>query len=198
MQDPIQQFKVWFDDALLHRDIVEPIIVRTWITNYGNQPASGFPMSYRFGSNAAVTQTYTGPAVQPAQQVLFSFTQPFDPTETAAGNLCSWSDWTQDLDASNDTICVAVNAFVGLAELNTIAARTWPNPTNDGIQIEGLPEGTWTLQMLDAQGRTAQQEQRTATSAPLHIDMRSMAEGIYLLQATGPAGMFRTAVVVQR
>jgi len=180
------------------QDIVEPITVRAWITNYGNQPASGFAMNYRFGTGNTVTQQYTGTPVGPAQQVLFSFSQQFDPGVTAVGDLCSWSSWYQDIDATNDTTCVPVNAFVGLNELHAIEARTWPNPANTQMSIEGLPLGKFMITISDAQGKVVAQEQHTASGAPLKVDLGTLANGVYQLQAVGAAGVFRSPIIVQR
>lgn len=199
MQEPVYDIScTGFFAIAPGQEIIAPITVRSWITNFGNQPASGFPMSYRFGTGNIVTQTYDGAAVLPGQQVLFSFDQVFDPGVTAVDELCSWSSWIQDIDPTNDTTCVPVNAFVGLHELDAIEARTWPVPTSNDLSIEGLPLGTFVIMVSDAQGRTVVRYQRNASGTPLRIDLRSLADGVYQLQAAGAAGVFRTSVIVQR
>ncbi|MBL7937799.1 MAG: T9SS type A sorting domain-containing protein [Flavobacteriales bacterium] len=179
------------------QDIVEPITVRSWITNNGNQPASGFDMNYRFGNGNTVTQPYSGAPVQPGQQVLFSFSQQFDPGLTAVDDLCSWSSWAQDIDATNDTNCVSVNAFVGLQELYTIEAHIRPNPSSTDLSIEGLPVGRYAVTISDAQGRLVARDQHAVSDAPLRVDIRPLADGTYQLQADGGAGIFRSTIVVQ-
>ena len=199
MQEPVYDIScTGFFAIAPGQEIIAPISVRSWITNLGNQPASGFPMSYRFGTGNIVTQTYDGAAVQPGEQVLFTFDQVFDPGVTAVDELCSWSSWPQDIDPTNDTTCVSVNAFVGLHELDAIKALTWPNPTSTDLWIDGLPLGTFVITLSDAQGRTVVLEQRNASGTPLCIDLRSLADGVHQLQAAGAAGVFRTSVIVQR
>ncbi len=178
------------------QDIEEPITVRTWVTNYGNQPAAGFPLSYRFGNDAPVTQNYTGPAIQPAQQVLFSFTQQFDPNVTTTGDLCGWSGWAQDEDATNDTTCVTVNVFVGMEERPGQWVRSWPNPVRGSLFVELQRAGPTMVEVVDAQGRLVRSEQHLAGSAPLTIAMNDLCEGLYHLRITIGNEVFRSHVVV--
>ncbi|MEZ4740215.1 MAG: hypothetical protein R2818_12885 [Flavobacteriales bacterium] len=174
-----------------------PITIRSWVRNFGNQPASNIPLAYRFNNGPVVTQTYTGAAIQPGQQVLFSFSQQFVPSSNEAGSICAWSDWAPDETAGNDTSCVQVNVSVGMNERAMIDARAWPNPANDGLFVDGLPAGIWTLRLIDAQGRLVLNEQHTAAGAPLRVDLGPIANGAYSLQALSDVRQYRSQVVVQ-
>lgn len=179
------------------QNISEPLTVRMWLTNYGNQPASGFPVSYRFGNGTAVTQNYTGAVIAPGQQSLFSFAQPFDPAETTTGDLCGWSAWDLDLDDANDTTCVSVNVFVGMKEQFAQPLNTWPNPAQNTLFLAGLPKGIYTLNLFDAQGRSVITETRTATEAPLTLDVSTLSNGMYHVLMHAGDRTFRTTTVVQ-
>ncbi|HRD52490.1 MAG TPA: hypothetical protein PKY96_07570, partial [Flavobacteriales bacterium] len=54
--------------------------IRPWVRNYGNQAVSSLNVHYRFGNGNVVTQAYTGPAINPGQQQLFTFSTYFTPT----------------------------------------------------------------------------------------------------------------------
>ena len=154
-------------------------------------------MAYRFNNGPIVTQTYTGAAIQPGQQVLFSFLQQFVPGSNEAGSICAWSDWAPDETTGNDTTCVQVNVSVGMNERALSEASTWPKPANNGIFVDGLPAGVWTLRLVDAQGRLVLNEQHTAAGAPLQVDLGAVANGAYSLHALSDVGQYRTQVAVQ-
>ena len=147
-------------------------------------------MAYRFNNGPIVTQTYTGAAIQPGQQVLFSFLQQFVPGSNEAGSICAWSDWAPDETTGNDTTCVQVNVSVGMNERSLIEASTWPNPANSGIFVDGLPAGVWTVRLIDAQGRLVLNEQRTAAGARCrwNLVVQAVANGAYSLHALSERG----------
>ena len=178
------------------QNIEEPITVRTWVTNYGNQPASGFPVSYAFANDPPVTQNYSGAPIAPGAQALFSFTQLFDPNVTTTGDLCGWSGWDQDIDNANDTTCVSVNVFVGMNELHATTLRVWPNPTSEQLYVDGLPAGTCTVELVDAQGRIVLREQRAASGTPLSISVHDLRDGVYQVRVQSGADLFRSTTVV--
>jgi hypothetical protein len=185
--------------ALADGQLVDaPTTIRTWVTNMGNQPASGFPLHYRFGNGPTVTQAYTGNAVQPGQQVLFSFSQQFAPGSNESGALCAWSAWDQDVTDTNDTACVQLNVSVGLGELQRADVRTWPNPTNGTLYMDGLPAGKWQVRLFDAQGRAVLEAQRTTAQGPLALDLSAVALGTYVVQVSGESGQYHSRVTVQR
>ncbi len=179
------------------QDIVEPITVRTWVTNYGNQPASGFSVSYRFGNDAPVTQNYTGAPIAPLQQTLFSFTQPFDPNITGTGDLCAWSNWDLDIELTNDTNCVSVNVFVGVKELETIAVRTWPNPADQNVFVELPGAGPVSVEVLDLHGRLVRQRAITSSTERLAVPVGDLNVGLYQLRIRQGGTTYSARVLVQ-
>lgn len=180
------------------QDIEDPITVRAWITNYGNQAASGFPVSYRFENSTTVTEVYDGPPIAPGAQQLFSFDQQFDPDQTTTGDLCAWSDWDLDETADNDTICVSVNVFIGLLERHTPALNVWPNPAGDAAHLSGMDQGPGVLELLDATGRSVRREQRTLTGPTTVVDLSGLSTGTYQLHLEQNGKHFRARVNVQR
>lgn len=180
------------------QNITDPLTVRTWVTNYGNQPAAGFPLSYRFANGPVVTQSYSGTPINPGQQVLFSFSQPFDPDETTTGELCGWSSWDLDLDGTNDTTCVAVNVFVGLEDMEQNPLRVWPNPARTQLHVGGLPDGLSFISLFDAQGRCVLDGAYPASEAPVLLDLSGLQDGMYHMQVVSGKQLYRTTAMVQR
>lgn len=180
------------------QNVNAPVSVRTWITNYGNQPAVGFPVTYQFSNYTPVSQVYNATPIQPGQQVLFSFTQQFIPGENTTNEICAWSAWTSDTTTENDTVCVTMNTFVGINEQALINLRSWPNPTADRLSVEGIPPGDIVVTILDPVGRFVLQRKTTISSGLLQLDLGDLAPGSYQLLVQGSSDHYHTAFVIQR
>ncbi len=197
IQEPVPDVGVsGFFGTAPGQNIEEPITVRTWITNYGSLPASGFSVSYQFADGPIVTAPYTGAAIAPGAEVLFSFPQPFDPDQTTTDDLCAWSTWDIDLSDENDTTCVTVNAFVGIAERGVPNLRIWPNPTNASVLAEGMPAGPCTVTVLDASGRMVMEQSHTTSQAPLQLSLEGLPVGAYQIQIVSAGVQFRAPIVL--
>lgn len=179
------------------QNIAQPITVRSWITNYGNQPATGFPVSYRFENGPTVTETYNGAAIAPGGQQLFSFSQQFDPDQTTTGDLCSWSSWDADLLSENDTVCINVNLFVGFEERYMTGLSVWPNPAQDRVQVSGMDQGPCLIELLDASGRLVLREQRTLASPMAELHLNGLAPGSYQLRMEQSGKRYRARLCLQ-
>ena len=179
------------------QEIGSATTVRAWVTNFGNQTATNFPLNYRFGTGPVVTQNYSGTPINPAQQVLVTFVQPLVPTADANDALCVWSSWSNDTHPTNDTACIDLVTWVGINEATRLHATLAPNPTSGQFRLEGLPAGVYDLQLFDAVGRLVLFTQRTAGTAPLTIDITDLAQGTYQLRMQGTAGIFQNPLVVQ-
>ena len=179
------------------QEVATPTAVRIWLRNDGNQPTSGFPISYQYGSAPAVTQTYSG-TLAPGAQELVTFATAFTPTADTSDELCAWADWTLDNNSDNDTSCVQLQTWVGIEELTATVVQLWPNPARDVITVDGLAQGSYRFTLLDATGHVVRDEQVQASGAPLQIALDAHAEGIYMAQFTGTDARYRASVVVQR
>ncbi|MGV3636782.1 MAG: T9SS type A sorting domain-containing protein, partial [Flavobacteriales bacterium] len=196
VQEPVPDVGVsGFFGTAPGQNIVDPITVRTWITNYGTLPASGFTVSYQFADGAVVTAPYTGAAIAPGAQVLFSFPQLFDPDQTTTDALCAWSNWAVDQSDENDTTCVTVNAFVGIGEVEAPRLRLWPNPTSARLLADGVPPGPCTIAVLDASGRTVLEQRHTATQAPVELSLEGLPEGIYEIRIVSADQNLRASII---
>jgi hypothetical protein len=197
IQEPVPDIGVsGFFGTAPGQNIEEPITVRTWITNYGTLPASGFAVSYQFADGPILTAPYTGAAVAPGAEVLFSFPQPFDPDQTTTDDLCAWSDWDLDLSQTNDTTCVTVNAFVGIAGSDAPRLQVWPNPTTATILVEGIPAGPCTVAVLDASGRAVLEQRHTASQAPLQLGLAGLPIGAYHIRIVSSGKQLRGPIML--
>lgn len=180
------------------QNIEEPITVRAWVTNYGNQPATDFPVSYQYANGTVVTDTYDNAPIAPGEQALFSFIQQFDPNETSNGNLCAWSGWSTDITNDNDTMCVNVNVFVGIDEHQIPTLNVWPNPANDRLILSGQGIGPCLIELLDATGRVVLHQRTMATGTAVQLDLGSLPPAAYQLVLTQEGQRQHTGVIVQR
>lgn len=179
------------------QDITGPTAIRTWVTNFGNQPVSAFNVHYRFGTGPVVSQAYSGTALNPGQQTLITFNSYFTPTADATADLCAWTSLAGDALAVNDTACLSIDTFVGIDELVAVGARLAPVPAHDELRILGLPQGAWRCIITDAAGRAVLEAARNgAGDWPLHV--AQLPPGAYqvLLQQEGRA--LRSRFVVSR
>lgn len=174
-----------------------PTPVRAWVRNFGNQPASAFNVSYRFGNGTPVTQAYNGPVINPGQQQLFTFSSAFTPAADAAGELCAWTTMGNDASIQNDTACVQVNTYVGIAEAALAALTLAPVPAGDHLRVDGLPSGRWELRLTDAAGRTVR---TTSANGGGTIVLRTadLNAGAYLLLVTDGQAKRGLPFLVQR
>lgn len=179
------------------QQIATPTAVRIWLRNDGNQPTSGFPISYQYGSAPVVTQNYAG-VLAPGAQELVTFNTAFTPTADATDALCAWADWTLDINSDNDTSCVQLQTWVGLEELTATPVQVWPNPTRDVMAVAGLAPGVYRFTLMDATGRSVRDEQVQATGAPIQLALGAQAEGTYVAYFTGTDVHYRATVVLQR
>ena len=178
--------------------VSQPLNVRAWVKNFGNQPLSNIPVSYRFANEPVVTQNYTGTAIQPGDSVLFLFNTQFLPENTASGTFCSWTSWPTDVVAANDTVCVTIDVIAGLNEQVLPPVALMPNPANDEVTLTGIDSDARDLSLFDLGGRRVmwQQLQRGAPQAT--VDVRSIAPGTYQVLITTDRGTRSGKLVVMR
>lgn len=179
------------------QDIGGNTAVRAWVTNFGNQPAGGFSVHYRFGSGNVVSQNYTGTPINPGQQTLITFTSYFTPTSDVTDDLCAWTSLTGDASASNDTACISIHTYVGIAELAALGVSLAPVPASDQLRIDGLPVGRWQLEILDATGRLVGRQAATV-SGPWSVDVSALPAGVYRMVLTNGRERFGAPFLVRR
>lgn len=176
--------------------VSQPVNVRTWVRNFGNQPITGFPVSYRFANEPVVTQNYTGTAIQPGDSVLFLFNTPFLPENTASGDFCAWTSWPTDTQAANDTVCVSIDVIAGIGERAAAPLALMPNPATDKAVITGLDADAGDLYVFDLGGRCALRQRILNGTQRVEIDVRALATGTYQVLVTGPGGVRNGKLVV--
>jgi hypothetical protein len=166
------------------------------VKNFGNQPMTGIPVSYRFANEPVVTQNYTGAAIQPGDSVLFLFSTPFLPETTASGDFCAWTSWPTDTQNQNDTVCVSIDVIAGLRERALEPVVLMPNPAMDVATLTGL-DGTATgFAVFDLGGRRVLAEALPNGAKRFDLDVRALATGTYQVLVTGPGGVRNGKLVV--
>lgn len=178
--------------------VSQPVDVRVWVKNFGNQPVNGVPVSYRFANEPVVTQNYAGAAIQPGDSVLFLFNTQFLPENTASGDLCAWTSWPNDIEHTNDTVCVSIDVIAGLQERSLPPLILTPNPANDKVVLSGMTGDVEELVVYDLGGRAVLRVRPAQGAQRLELDLRSLAEGVYQVRATAPASDRVGKLVVAR
>lgn len=161
--------------------ITQPLIVRTWLRNYGNQAATNVPVNYRFNSEPAVAETYTGPSIQPGDSVLYTFNQQFIPGNTASGQFCAWSAWANDQTTQNDTVCVSVDVIASIEGIDGVRLSLFPNPATDRTVIIGPLGGRGELLLVDLGGAVVRRWPVMGGDR-MDVDVKDIAPGTYLYQ----------------
>ncbi len=141
------------------------------INNYSTNPISNFPVSYKIGSNPAVTETMTG-TVPPFGSYTYTFTQTADLSAYQNYSIKTYTGLTGDVTATNDTLVKTVSNFAvgtnfgvnfdGLDDQITIADAPALNPTT-AITVEAwinaaawknsISDGTILAKDIDAPNR---------------------------------------------
>ena len=108
------------------------------INNYSTNPISNFPVSYKIGNNAPVTETVAGP-VPPFGSYTYTFTQTADLSAYQNYSVKTYTGLSGDVSATNDTLIKTVSNFAvgtnfgvnfdGLDDKITIADAPALNPT---------------------------------------------------------------------
>ncbi len=178
--------------------VSQPLNVRTWVKNFGNQPLTGIPVNYRFASDAVVTQTYSGAAIQPGDSVLFLFSTPFLPENTATGTFCAWTGWPNDNDLTNDTVCVSLNVIAGIPERHAEPLVLMPNPATDQVLLTGLDGRATDLNVFDLSGRRVLGQRLQAGAKRATVDVQGLAPGTYQVLIATPQGARYGKLVVAR
>ena len=96
--------------------------------------------------------------------------------------------WNQGGDAAGTfTLCDEAPVLVSVPENGVAdALRAWPVPVEDLLTIDGLPNGSTSLRVCDAQGRVMH-AQRVSHSGAQPLDLRALAPGAYVVCVEGSA-----------
>ncbi|MEO7080639.1 MAG: T9SS type A sorting domain-containing protein, partial [Flavobacteriales bacterium] len=172
-------------------------IVKALVQNYGNTPASGFPVNYSFNGGPVVTQNYTGSNIAPGNSAIMTFTQPLLPVESASGNLCVWTSASTDNLGQNDTACVSIDVAAGINDLDRVELTVLPNPARDIVSVEGLPTGQLSFQVMDVQGRQVMVGERFSQAERWSLDISGLSDGAYVLRSMMGSTVFHGRFLVQ-
>lgn len=178
--------------------ITGPTTIQVLAKNFGNSPVTNFPVSYRFNDGPVSTQTYTGTYIGPGNSALITFPQPFTAPENGQGQLCAWTGAPADAHSENDTLCVTVNVAVGIAEHGLPVLNAWPNPANDRVHVQGLPQGAVAWQVVDARGACLLAGDSRPVAGQLEVDLRGVPAGSYVLRCTSDGAAMHARFVKER
>ncbi len=172
-------------------------VVKALVQNYGNTPASGFPVNYSFNGGPVVTQNYTGSNIAPGNSAIMTFTQPLLPLVSATGKLCVWTSAITDNQGQNDTTCVNIDVAAGINELDRVELTVLPNPARDLVSVEGSPAGQLSFQVLDVHGRQVMVGERFSQGERWTLDIGGLADGAYVLRSMMGSTVFHGRFLVQ-
>jgi hypothetical protein len=171
--------------------------VTALVKNYGNTPATGFPVHYNFNGGAVTTQSYSGAPIQPGNSALMNFTQPLEPSVTANGQLCAWTSAADDTHQNNDSVCIAIDLVSGVAELAPVQLALAPNPAQDVVSVAGIPAGKMRWNVVDPSGKTVLSGNEDLNGSAWKLNVASLANGPYLLNVIVQSGKLQGRFVVQ-
>lgn len=155
-------------------------IVKTVIRNHGNVPATGFDVAFRVNNGAELNANAISRTIQPNDTIHHTFTQSWTPTSGGDLRLCTYTRWSNDTNASNDTSCVQFTA-VGVESVNHLLSRVYPNPADQFVMFDfGMTEGVGTLELRDQLGRIVRTQTIDLSLNERHeIRTQDLATGVY-------------------
>lgn len=178
------------------------------LRNTGTQPASNFPVSYRIGQNAPITETFTG-TIAPGSNASFSFaTAGIFPQTGVAYQVLLRTQLAGDERPQNDSLLASVvrhaaasfsiSADTSICLGQSIVLRTsgaaitqWQNgPTGNTLTIAPTATTTYTATLTDANNCSTRQLQTTVQVRPLPVVQAGADQSILrgssaTLQASG-------------
>ncbi len=125
----------------------------------------------------------------------------FDPTAAGQGwHAITYSATSMDLCSTSVTDSIYVELFTGLGnDPGTATLSVWPVPTGDGLFIS-LPArvDAVTLSLVDGRGQEVARRSLTNVPArsPIHWNLAAVANGSYVLLATGQGHIAPVRVVI--
>lgn len=86
--------------------------VRVVLKNFGVNAISNFPVSYQLDGGTPVTETFTG-TLQPFDTMSFTFTTPINVSSPGAHTVKSWTSFSPDVYAANDSTLIQLEVISG-------------------------------------------------------------------------------------
>ncbi len=170
------------DTTLLNTDYN----IQVRIKNYGLNTITNTQLSYKFKSNPAVAETWTG-TLSPGDSVDYIFQTPYNSTLLIGNyNICVFTNLSNDGYHLNDTVCENLLNIVGMHELDLDKfwlGQNLPNPANKFTSIEyHIPHsGTVRFEVLDVLGKLmiANETDRSIGKHTVELDISDLPSGIY-------------------
>ncbi len=165
-------------------NIGNAIHVKVTLKNYGTDPITSMDVSYKYGNNAPVTETWTGYLTQNATED-HTFGIPYY-SPVGIYDLCAFTDLTGDPNSINDEICMNIEGMVGIDEVsNEMGFYVVPNPADDKVIIEfNLPDGTDALlEIINMMGQKVYAEELNHISSEkrTELNVKRWEQGIYTI-----------------
>jgi PKD repeat protein len=132
---------------------VEPISVV--IKNYGTEPQSGFPVSYKMDGGPTTTETFVG-TVDPGATAIHYFAATEDLSVDGDYTFDAWTSMATDEDITNDAITEIVSNLEPIGGTNayyiysnTTGGEPWYTTTNSAAMDAVFGAGEWTLEYFE-------------------------------------------------
>lgn len=72
--------------------------------------------------------------------------------------------------------------------------KFYPNPVSSTLQLQGLPDGNYSVQIVDLSGKVQMADELNTTESKL-LDFRDLRSGIYMIVLTGESDKYQFRVV---
>lgn len=107
--------------------------------------------------------------------------------------------YTVDVEHVLQYVCDYIYEYadinLGISELSAERLSAYPNPANDVVVLQGLPEAPAKLQVIDAMGRVAAEYQVSA--ADNQVSLSALAAGCYILRVASKNDVRTVKVIVE-
>lgn len=94
--------------------------------------------------------------------------------------------------------CIEERFISSTNNLNPDQLKAFPNPAKDILYLEAGQEAILSLKMYDINGKIVHKRQYDAVVNTRTIDLKSLAEGIYVVEAQTPNGYTSQKIVINR
>ncbi|GEM_PF-5142850 len=164
----------------------QPTAVQIRLKNEGDISLQLFTLSYKINDSLQAIENFAY-HLPPDDSVLFTFGQYWTPVATGSVNLCVTVYVNNDVDTSDNFVCVPLNASVGIEDLSMnkpALFQVYPNPTNEKIMLEfNTPMLLKRVILRGMAGKVVLESEPNGIVKNYRMSLEQLSEGVYILEA---------------
>lgn len=179
--------------------VFQAVPVEVTLKNMGNARIDSVRMRYSGGATTVQETIFAGIEVDSSRLVTFSV--PWLPDVQGILKFCVFNSLPNDLNATNDSVCVDINSIIHVNTTNkeTFDLVIYPQPASEEVIFRSNKSFLNTqLEVISIQGKKVFETVWKEDTNELKIDVRKLANAAYFVKLSTPEGVVFRKMVVNR